>query len=134
MSQRVTVDLLKGFLDAFNRHDLDAIMGYFADDCVFYMPRGVGPRGDRYSGKADVRAGLAKLTAARRSKSGSSVDHSFELTNRGRTTATACLGPSRSLSYKGSSMKTRADIDGGRIGMLGWSQAGWIMPLAGKDS
>jgi hypothetical protein len=34
------------FLDAFNRHDLDAIMGYFADDCVFYMPRGAGPRGD----------------------------------------------------------------------------------------
>ncbi len=34
MPQRVTVDLLKGFLDAFNRHDLDAIMEYFADDCV----------------------------------------------------------------------------------------------------
>lgn len=27
-------------------------------------------------------------------------------------------------------LKTRADIDGGQIGMLGWSQAGWIMPLA----
>jgi hypothetical protein len=60
MSQPVTVDRLKGFLDAFNRHDLDAIRGYFADDCVFYMPRGAGPRGDRYTGKADVRAGLAK--------------------------------------------------------------------------
>jgi ketosteroid isomerase-like protein len=60
VSQRVTVDLLKGFLDAFNRHDLDAIMDYFAEDCVFYMPHGVGPRGDRYSGKKDVRAGLAK--------------------------------------------------------------------------
>ena len=56
----VTVDLLKAFLDAFNRHDLDAIMGFFADDCVFYMPRGAGPRGDRYAGKAEVRAGLAK--------------------------------------------------------------------------
>ena len=50
---------LKGFLDAFNRHDLDAIMEYFAEDCVFYMPRGAGPRGDRYDGKAEVRAGLA---------------------------------------------------------------------------
>lgn len=60
MSQSVTVELLKGFLDAFNRHDLDAIMSYFADDCVFYMPRGVGPRGDRYEGKDAVRAGLAK--------------------------------------------------------------------------
>ncbi|MEQ1689893.1 MAG: nuclear transport factor 2 family protein [Gemmatimonas sp.] len=56
----MTVELLKAFLDAFNRHDLDAIMSFFADECVFYMPRGVGPRGDRYVGKAEVRAGLAK--------------------------------------------------------------------------
>ena len=42
MSEHATVELLKGFLDAFNRHDLDAIMGFFADDCVFCMPRGVG--------------------------------------------------------------------------------------------
>jgi steroid delta-isomerase-like uncharacterized protein len=60
MSQRVTTELLKGLLDAFNRHDLDAIMDFFADDCVFYMPRGAGPRGDRCTGKEDVRAGLAK--------------------------------------------------------------------------
>ena len=60
MSEHVTVELLKSFLEAFNRHDLDAIMGYFADDCVFYMPRGAKPRGDRYIGKAQVRAGLAK--------------------------------------------------------------------------
>ena len=60
MSEHATVELLKGFLDAFNRHDLDAIMGYFSDDCVFYMPRGTRPRGDRYVGKDCVRAGLAK--------------------------------------------------------------------------
>lgn len=59
MPEQATVALLRGFLDAFNRHDLDAIMGYFADDCVFYMPRGAPPRGDAYHGKADVRAGLA---------------------------------------------------------------------------
>jgi ketosteroid isomerase-like protein len=60
MSKHVTVDLMKGFLEAFNRHDLDAIMDHFADECVFYMPRGAGPRGDRYSGKQEVRAGLAR--------------------------------------------------------------------------
>ena len=63
MSKHVTVELLKGFLDAFNRHDLDAIMGYFAEDCVFYMPRGAGPRGDSFIGKEAVRAGLAKRFA-----------------------------------------------------------------------
>ena len=59
MSKQPTEALLEAFLDAFNRHDLDAIMDFFADDCVFYMPRGAAPRGDRYSGKAEVRAGLA---------------------------------------------------------------------------
>ena len=60
MPKQASVELLKDFLNAFNRHDLDSIMDYFADDCVFYMPRGATPRGDRYIGKADVRAGLAK--------------------------------------------------------------------------
>ena len=60
MSEAVSYELLKGFLEAFNRHDLDSIMEYFAEDCVFYMPRGGKPRGDRYVGKDAVRAGLAK--------------------------------------------------------------------------
>jgi ketosteroid isomerase-like protein len=63
MSLPVNAELLQGFLDAFNRHDLDAIMEYFADECEFYMPRGAAPRGDRYSGKAAVRAGLAQRFA-----------------------------------------------------------------------
>ena len=60
MAERPTVESLKRFLEAFNLHDLDAIMGFFADDCVFYMPRGAKPRGDRYVGKEEIRAGLAK--------------------------------------------------------------------------
>ena len=59
MSKQVTVETLKSFLKAFNQHNLDAIMDYFAEDCVFYMPRGASPRGDRYTGKNEVRAGLA---------------------------------------------------------------------------
>lgn len=60
MPGKVTLDLLQSLLDAFNRHDLDAIMGFFADECVLYMPRGAAPRGDRFVGKADVRAGLSR--------------------------------------------------------------------------
>ncbi len=59
MSDNVTQKLLAGFLEAFNNHDLDAIMDFFADDCVFYMPRGARPRGDQHVGKPAVRAGLA---------------------------------------------------------------------------
>jgi steroid delta-isomerase-like uncharacterized protein len=60
MSELIKVEQLKAFLEAFNRHDLDGIMDFFAEDCVFFMPRGAGPRGDQFTGKAAVRAGLAK--------------------------------------------------------------------------
>jgi steroid delta-isomerase-like uncharacterized protein len=55
----ITVDTLKQVLDAFNRHDLDAIMKYFSDDCSFDFPRGPRSFGQRFVGKAQVREGLA---------------------------------------------------------------------------
>jgi ketosteroid isomerase-like protein len=54
----VTIATLKAFLAAFNAHDLDAIMEFFAEDCEFYMPRGEQPSGTRYAGKSAVREGL----------------------------------------------------------------------------
>jgi len=59
----VTVDTLKRIVEAFNRHDLDAIMGFFADDCVLEMPRGPHPWGQRFVGKTQVREGLASRFA-----------------------------------------------------------------------
>lgn len=50
---------LKRLCDAFNAHDLDRIMGLFADDCVLEMPRGSQPWGSRCRGKEEVRAALA---------------------------------------------------------------------------
>ena len=55
----VTTSILKAFLAAFNAHDLDAIMGFFAEDCEFDMPRGTEAWGTRYVGKSAVREGLA---------------------------------------------------------------------------
>lgn len=55
----ITTATLKAVLDAFNRHDLDAIMEYFSDDCTFDFPRGPEPYGQRFVGKAQVREGLA---------------------------------------------------------------------------
>ncbi|MDQ1695968.1 MAG: hypothetical protein QOJ03_1321 [Frankiaceae bacterium] len=54
----ITEDTMRGFLAAFNAHDADAVMSYFADDCVFETPRGPLPWGDRLVGKAAVRAGV----------------------------------------------------------------------------
>lgn len=45
--------------DAFNAHDLDRIMEFFADDCVLEMPKGSQPCGSRFEGKQNVRQGLA---------------------------------------------------------------------------
>src|SRR5678816_623868 len=56
---KVTVETLKQILEAFNRHDLDAIMEFFSDDCSFDFPKGPEPWGQRFSGKAQVREGLA---------------------------------------------------------------------------
>jgi taurine dehydrogenase small subunit len=51
--------VLQQVLDAFNRHDLEAIMSFFSDDCVFDSPRGAEQWGRRFVGKAEVRRGLA---------------------------------------------------------------------------
>jgi steroid delta-isomerase-like uncharacterized protein len=56
---KITADTLKQILDAFNRHDLDAIMEYFSEDCTVDMPRGPEPWGKRFTGKAQVREALA---------------------------------------------------------------------------
>lgn len=45
--------------EAFNAHDLDRIMTFFADDCVLEMPRGPQPWGRRLEGRAEVRQALA---------------------------------------------------------------------------
>src|SRR5213596_2130498 len=50
---------LREFLEAFTRHDLDAIMSFFTEDCVFDFPRGPSPSGTHAEGKDAVRALLA---------------------------------------------------------------------------
>jgi ketosteroid isomerase-like protein len=61
MSDDATVSeaTAKAMLAAFNAHDLDAVMDFFADDCSLDMPRGPDPWGRRCIGKAAVREGLA---------------------------------------------------------------------------
>ena len=58
-SEADLVETLRAITGAFNAHELDVIMTFFADDCSFDMPRGSDPWGQRYVGKAAVREGLA---------------------------------------------------------------------------
>jgi len=59
MPNGASVETLKAITAAFNAHDLDAIMAFFAEDCSLDMPRGPEPWGLRLDGKAAVRAALA---------------------------------------------------------------------------
>jgi ketosteroid isomerase-like protein len=54
----VATPSLQAFLDAFNAHDVDAIMAFFTEDCVLEMPRGPAPGGRRLVGKEQVREGI----------------------------------------------------------------------------
>jgi len=62
-SENVTGETLTAICDAFNQHDLDAIMGFFADDGALEMPRGRHPWGQRFEGADAVRAALASRFA-----------------------------------------------------------------------
>jgi ketosteroid isomerase-like protein len=57
-TDRDRLTVLERMLDAFNAHDLDAIMSLFAEDCVFDSPRGTEPWGRRFVGPDAVREGL----------------------------------------------------------------------------
>jgi steroid delta-isomerase-like uncharacterized protein len=62
MSDETTVTVIQRFHDAFNRHDVDAIMALLTEDCIFentYPP----PDGERYEGQAAVRAFWERLFA-----------------------------------------------------------------------
>ena len=61
-SAKVAVPVLQEVLDAFNAHDLDLIMSFFADDCVMDMPHGPGPGGNAMVGEDEAR----KDTGSRR--------------------------------------------------------------------
>ena len=57
----MSIDLLDAFADAWNRHDLDALMSMMTDDCVFEASAGPGVDGQRAEGKPAVRAAFAAV-------------------------------------------------------------------------
>ena len=54
----VATPSLQALLEAFNAHDVDAIMAFFTEDCVFDAPGGPAPGGHRLVGKQQVRSGF----------------------------------------------------------------------------
>ena len=59
----VTTDMLQAFADAWNRHDVDALMSFMTDDCVFEASAGSDVCGTRYVGRDAVRTAFAEVWA-----------------------------------------------------------------------
>ena len=57
----ITVHYLQAFADAWNRHDVESLMSFMTDDCVFQSSSGQDVCGTRYVGRDAVRAGFASV-------------------------------------------------------------------------
>lgn len=55
---QATIEFLQAFGDAWNRHDIDALMGMMADDCAFHAVAGPALLGRSFVGRDAVRAGF----------------------------------------------------------------------------
>lgn len=54
-TQAVNADFLASFADAFNAHDLNAIMAHMTDDCIFQASAGPDQDGEEFAGQDEVR-------------------------------------------------------------------------------
>lgn len=54
----ITIDTLKAFGDAWNRHDIEALMSFMADECEFHAVAGPDLMGRSFVGREQVRQGF----------------------------------------------------------------------------
>lgn len=60
----MTKEFLQSFADAFNAHELDAIMAHMTEDCVFEASAGPDVDGEKFTGQAEVRRAFADVFAS----------------------------------------------------------------------
>jgi steroid delta-isomerase-like uncharacterized protein len=53
-TRQVTKDFLQSFAEAFNAHDIKAIMSHMTDDCIFEASAGPHVNGEKFAGKDQV--------------------------------------------------------------------------------
>lgn len=59
----MTVEILQAFADAWNRHDVDALMAFMTDDCVFEASAGPHVCGSSAVGRDAVRGAFQEVWA-----------------------------------------------------------------------
>lgn len=57
----VGIELLQAYCDAFNRHDVDALMSMMTEDCVFESAAGPQACGMRHVGQHSVRTAFVAI-------------------------------------------------------------------------
>jgi ketosteroid isomerase-like protein len=62
--EQVSVHTLQVVADAWNRHDVDSLMTFMTNDCVFESSAGPEVAGTRYVGHEAVRAGFTEVFAS----------------------------------------------------------------------
>lgn len=60
----ITTEDLARLFDAFNRHDIDAIMAFFAEDCTFDAVAGPEAYGTRFTGRSAIAAAFSGVWTA----------------------------------------------------------------------
>lgn len=62
-SNKVTTDFLQSFCDAFNAHDVPAIMSHMTNDCVFEASAGPDVDGQKFTGQEEVKKAFEDVFA-----------------------------------------------------------------------
>ena len=73
-----TRELLDALGDAFNRHDLDAIMSMMTEDCIFLTAAGDDAEGKRIVGQKAVREAFASVFSNMPDAQWSDAEHIIE--------------------------------------------------------
>ncbi len=60
----VTKDFLQSFVDAFNAHNVEAIMSHMTSDCVFEASAGPDYDGEKFTGQEEVKKAFEDVFAA----------------------------------------------------------------------
>ena len=84
-----TVEFLQAFSDAWNRHDIDALMSFMDDDCSFHAVAGPDLLGRSFVGRDAVREGFQLAWQAFPDAAWLDPDHFID-GNRGVTESTFC--------------------------------------------
>ncbi len=62
-NKKITEKFLQSFADAFNAHDVKAIMSFMTEDCIFEASAGEEKDGEKFTGQEEVRKAFENVFA-----------------------------------------------------------------------